>query len=273
MSVFMSFNKSNFTKASFFIFLFLGALNLLAQSDTIYVDENDRYVSKAIFFKKAKSKIYKGVEFSTDTVVLRKLRFNYYFGKLNEITKSQLFKFFKHRYSIDTTKTLVIHYLDTLKAMHEFPKKTEIIYKDGEGNIIKMPSNSGSTVFINDIVKVKSHKHIYNHNSFIDRYEKCIKNHKKYRETALILHFYNINNGHPETYKNVKWLKDKGGLIKKIFSDSYMNFKSIILHPNGEYYLGFKHKAPYRNLVKQLKWDKYKTDFLNEVAALNNNIK
>ena len=78
---------------TFFIIVFLLIFTKgFAQSDTTYVDENNQFISKTIFYKNAKSGLYRGKRFSTDIEVLEKLRFRYYFGKLEPSVKTQLFK-------------------------------------------------------------------------------------------------------------------------------------------------------------------------------------
>ncbi len=260
--------KIFFRKIIVFAF-FVYSFNVFSQLDTIYADENDKIVSKQIFFQKFNSKIYHALSFKTDTVVLQKLRFSHYFGKLNSTTKNQFFKLLSKKHEIDTTKTLIIHYLDTLKSIDEFPKKTEVVYRDSLNNIVKLPSG-GNTLYFDKIRKIKKHKHFFNHTSFINNYKRCIRKHKKYDDVALILHFYGHNNGHPNEYKKVKWYNDYGSLIKKMFTDKYKNFDLIIIHPDGEFYIqARRNDIPYKDLVNKTNWDKYKKDYISTCESLN----
>ena len=51
------------------------SFNISAQKDTLCLDENDNLISKEFFYKKINSKIYHGLRFETDTLVLLKSRF------------------------------------------------------------------------------------------------------------------------------------------------------------------------------------------------------
>lgn len=239
------------------------------QSDTIYVDERDHYISKDEFYKKIDSPIYYGLKFDTDTLVLQKIRFKYYLGKLPITVKSQLHKLLNKRHQIDTTKTLVIHYIDTLKSPREFAKRSRIVYRDSLNNMVKIP-NSASVIDLNKMRTIKKHEHIWSYKDFISQHKKCTKNHQKYKEVASVLHLYNHNNGHSDEVKNLKWFKDYGFVIKKVFADSYKNFQQIIIYPNGDFYTQAMYgNIPYDDLVTKTNWDKHKDDFIKRMELLN----
>lgn len=240
-----------------------------AQKDTLCFDEADHLISKALFNKKISSNIYHGLQLDTDTLVIQKVRFNYCFGNLQPTIKSQLFKLLSSRHQIDTTKTLVIHYIDTLRSISEFPKQNSVVYKDSLGNIIPIKKN-GSSFDLASARNIKTHEHILNHQSFVKQHERCLKDHKKLKANIEVLHFYAVNNGHPEQVSDVKWYKDYGSVLKKVFSDGYKNFNNIIVHPNGDFYMqSFKSEIPYKDLVKKIKWSEYEQHFNKKVETLN----
>lgn len=248
-----NYNKTSFNieKTFFFIITTICFFNLnivLCQVDTTYVDESNNYISKQDFYNKIKTPIYSGIRFSTDTLVMEKLRFRYFFGNLDEVIKSQLFKLLSKRHGIDTTKSLIIHYSDTLKSSEEFPKQDTIIYLD---------------------TLKQRHRHLSSYKKFIYWHKKCIRNHKKYDKYAQVFHFYGTNNGQPLDYKKIHWYKDYGLVIRKVFSDSYRNFSNIILHPDGSFFLGYNNEISYKDLVKKQKWDVQSNDFKKRIKALN----
>lgn len=258
-----------FLNSVFFLFFFTCSVSIYGQLDTIYADESNHYISKDEFYKKVNSSIYYGLRFDTDTLVLQKIRFRYYLGSLPITIKSQLFKLLNRRHQIDTTKTLVIHYTDTLKSAEEFPKRSSIVYRDSLNNIVKIP-NTGTFIDLKGIEDIKKHEHIWNYKKFINQHKKCIKNHKKFSEVASVLHFYNYNNGHPEKVKNLMWYKDYGSVINKIFADSYKNFQQLIVYPNGDFYVQTMNgNIPYDDLVRKMNCDNYKYDFLKKMELLN----
>lgn len=251
------------------IVISFGSVFAFSQSDTLYLDENNNYISKTVFYKKEKSSVYKGIRFSTDTLVVEKLRFKYFFGSLKPKIKTQLNQLLKKRHQIDTTKTLIIHYIDTLKSKSDFPKRSRTIFYDSLGKEVKI-RKSNIAIAVSQQKKIVRHKHIVGYKDFISAHKKCERKHKKYKNYALVLHFYRYNSGHPKTYKELRWYKDYGGIIRKIFSDNYKNFDNIIFHPNGKFYLGYNSKFSYDDLIKKRKWNDYEKKFNQRVKALNN---
>ena len=260
--------KISFIVTLLFFFSITG--KILAQADTIYSDENNKLISKVEFNRKMNSEVFHGLRYETDTIVLNKLRFNYYFGELDPIVKTQLFKLLNKRHQIDTTKTLIIHYLDTLKSIEEFPKVTKTVLLDSLNNEIKVPEFKNSYIDFRPLENVKSHMHLQSYKSFVNEYKKCIRKHKKYRKTARLLHFYGHSSGGlEEKSEDVNWLKDYGFVVKKVFSDGFKTFNTIILHPNGEFYMQSRHnKIPFEHLVKQIHWNEYKTEFNNTIGNI-----
>lgn len=258
-----------FLSLFFFLFFFIFSASIYGQLDTIYADENDHYISKDEFHRKVNSSIYYGVRFNTDTLVLQKIRFRYYLGSLPTTVKTQLFKLINKRHQIDTTKTLIIHYIDTLKSVDEFPKRSGVVYRDSLNNIVEIP-NTATFIDFSSIGGIKKHEHIWNYKKFINQHKKCVKEHQKFNDEANVLHFYNYNNGHPDIVKNLKWYRDYGSVIKKIFTDSYKNFQQIIIYPNGDFYIqAMNTNILYDDLVKKTNWDKHKDDFLKKMELLN----
>lgn len=244
---------------------------VFAQRDTIYADENGSKISKSFFYEKMNAPLYTGFRYETDTLVLEKIKFSHYFGKLSPVKKNQLFQLLSLRNKIDTTKTLLIHYQDTLKAIHEFPKKNSIIYKDSIGNIVTTAPSS-KRIDLNEFRNIKTHIHQGNYSSFISATKRCLRYYKKYRETVGVLHFYDVNNGHPEQVKNIKWYKDYGSIIKRLFLKKNQNMRSLIIKPSGEFFIdyGSNYDISPLDILKPDRWDAIKEKFYQDYKTLNN---
>ncbi len=70
-----------------------------------------------------------------------------------------------------------------------------------------------------------------------------------------LLHFYGINNGNPTYTENNKWFKDENSILKKIFTDGMLMYKTILIHPNGSFYLRLNKIL----FSEEKKYFKYKT--------------
>tara|TARA_R110002096_G_scaffold185324_3_gene364091 strand:+ start:3298 stop:4023 length:726 start_codon:yes stop_codon:yes gene_type:complete len=229
------------------LFFCFSLLFINAQSDTLYVDENNQDISKTIYLKKSKSGLYDGQRFSTDTIVLEKLRLRNCFGELEPRVKSQLFKLLHSRNHIDTTKTLLIHYGDTLRKPSYYIK------------------NNKERKYMYSF----AHEHYNTHKGFVLAHKICKNRYRKFKKIAQVLHFYNINNGHPEQYKGHVWYKDYSSLLKKLFLSGYLHSRVIIIRPNGEFFLGYHNHYLFRDVVKNRKWEKSKSEFKNKLEELN----
>ncbi|MBW1295721.1 hypothetical protein [Aquimarina litoralis] len=165
------------------IFLIITSNHAFTQKvkDTLYLDENNDFISKLKFDQKINSIIYYGLTFDLEDAVYKKIRFAYFFGKIDPIKKQQLFKYLSARNGVDTTKIMAIHYSDTLRAKYQFPKKDSIVYINNK----------------------KNHKHIPPYRTFIKRHKACTKNFKN-KKNANVYHYYTVNLGHPKTYKKIK---------------------------------------------------------------------
>ena len=241
-------NFSSFLKSIMAVVFYVLSLNVFSQPKTIYADENDRIISKSYYQKKMNSSIYTGFLYRTDSVVLEKLRLNYYFGKLTPIIRTQFFKFLNHRHQIDTTKSLLIRYTDTLRTKSEYPIRD---------------------VFILNNHEFKDYSVTYK--KFISRKKSSEVYYRRYKRKLVYLDFYLHNNGHPEAYEDLRWYKDYGGLIKKIFHYLKSDLRTIIIHPDGEFYIeSSETKLPFPDLFRKRNWFKHKNQFIKDVKELNN---
>ncbi|MDT0559122.1 hypothetical protein RM697_10705 [Ichthyenterobacterium sp. W332] len=220
---------------------------------TYFFDEENIEITKSIFTKKIEHKLFYYVRIESDTTVFYKSQWSYFFGKLNSSNKSQLFKLLNSRSNVDTTKTIVIHYLDTLKLKTDYPKENKIVY------------NKDST----------SHKHLFSYKSFLDGYERCYEKYESRKTYANIYHFYYINKGHPESIKHFEWKKDNYGTLKSLFLKNLKIPGIIIINTKGEYFINFLYDPdPEPRLHKKLmmsnkNWIRPFKKFIKSVEKFN----
>ncbi len=209
-----------------------------------YLDTDKQRINFEEFSKKKnlegiKVKLY--VADNGNNILYKKLTFTKCFGTLNPTEKEQLNKYFYSRYQIDTTKTWLIHYVDSLPSPEKMPEKSGIVYTDS--------------------TKTK-HKHLYSFKDYHSSFKTEKKRFKKYKECSL-LHFYINDNDYPMDIDNIHWCKDEHRMLKSLFFKEIDYYSTIIIHPNGEYYLSkYSHRSEDRLLRFKIfrkekeRWDK-----------------
>ncbi|NER18498.1 hypothetical protein [Spongiivirga citrea] len=237
------------SRISIILFFFLLSNHSFSQKKKIYFDESGKKVSSLIFDQKLYSSIYYGVNYHTKDYDVSTLYLNYYIGKIDSIKKHQLFSLLSQRNQIDTTKTILIHYKDSLKSIASFPEKDTVIQ-----------------------LKNGRHKHLHSHITFLKQHENCVRRFKR-KKDINVYHFYTSNDGHPEIYDNLKWHKDHLQMLKKLFSnrENLGYYWHLVIHPNGDYFVYNRNlnTAIYRDLMKQRRWKKHLSSFIKKYNALN----
>jgi len=243
--------------------------NTFSQSDTIYLDEEDKQVSKYVFYKKEKSSIYDGVRYSTDSLVLEALELNYVYAKMLPISQSHLFKFLSSNYKIDTTKTIIIHYTFTLKHPKDYPRTTPIYSFDTLSNTYKLLKNHNAGN-LDLFLGVSRHMHAQNYRAILMGYKQCLRYHKKNQETTSIVHLFAKNEGFPVNDKGLKWYSDENLFVRKFFNKPKRSFNIVIIQPNGEFYVQYGYsKYDYATLILKEKWGTHIREFMHEMKYLN----
>ena len=252
-----------------FVFLYLTvflSFSLNSQSKIVYVNEVNKIISQSEFNSKINSPIYQGLKFPlNDSIIIKKIRFKYFFGSLNSKKKKQLFQLLSKRHNVDTSKIMVLHYDDTLKLKSSFPKRNRTVFYDSLGREVNVDKISGGYNF-RQMTNVVKHLHQTNYRRFLSEHKKCLRRYSKNKET-VILHFFNFNEGHPTEYKGLVWSKDYGSVLKTMFFDAYQSYQSILLYPNGDYYLGYDSDLINKNLLDFKNMTKYKNDFITELNS------
>ncbi len=236
----------------FYIFLIISSLVSLStycqEKQTIYLDDGLKVVSKKKFDTKNKSSLYYAMEYELDTALYQKLYLKYFIGKLPDSIRAQLYPFLAQRYKIDTTKTIVIHYKDTLKVKESYPKK---------GGIVFLENNN--------------HKHVISYSTFLRNQFKCERKYNR-KDDREVYHFFDHNEGHPTTYKGLIWHKDQLRLLRRIFYyNSNPVYWAVTLHPNGDYFvnnMGIDKKV-FKDLENHRNWDIHRAEFERRYFSLN----
>jgi hypothetical protein len=151
---------------------------------TIYVNENFTEIIFSEYKKGLKSGLFTATEIVNDTAIFLKLRYTEYFGTLSPQKKKQINSLFNKRFKVDTIKTWLIHYIDTLPNKKEMPKVSGVIVYDSLNKVKGIFSSKKkfrSNFRINSKYK---HKHV---SSYTD-YLKKIKNERK--KVNKLRHFF-----------------------------------------------------------------------------------
>ena len=220
--------------------------------DTIFIDEDQINIDNIIFYKKLNSTQYFANVYESDQNVFAQLQWTHYFGALSQSQKPQLFQLLHKSYHVDTTKVMVLHYLDTLKSASTYPKRDKIVEIDE-----------------------KRHKHVITYKTFLKQHKNCIRKFRKNKE-AEVYHLYSVNGGHPDQVKNMLWYRDFQNKIKLLFKKNFQTPYTIIIHPNGDYLIHYSFDGAYSietllNLENNRNWNFYKNDFINRNQVLNTN--
>jgi hypothetical protein len=214
-----------------------------------YVDETYKEITFQKFNKKLESQLFFTVTAINDTAIVKKLRFKEFFGHLG-IKKKQLNKLFAKRFDIDSTKIWLIHYMDSLPDVTKMAKKSGVVYIDSSK---------------------RRHKHVM---SYLD-YRKIIpRETKKYRnlKKVSLLHFYNFNKGYlQKDIELEKWYKDSNLILKSIFTDGMKMYKTIVIHPNGKFYVRIVRKlfSEERKLLKYESFNRQEKKWRKKLERYN----
>lgn len=232
-----------------YLVVFLCGFYLYAQElPVIYVDENFQKIPEELYNTKQESNIFLEAEIVSDTAIYKKLFFREFFGTLDKSKKSQLNKLLFQKYGIDSTKVWVIHYTDSLPDVSTLSKKSGIIYEPIDSTQASIEAaaylnsnrtfvaNKFSSKELNEKLNRTKHSHRFSYKSWYTSRKKEIKKFRKL-DHAMLLHFYDHNAGFPESDRIVKWYKDPYKVLKIIFSDGVKNYPTIILHPDGDFFV------------------------------------
>jgi hypothetical protein len=222
----------------------------IAKKDTVYVDEDNNIIDPLFFNNKLNSIYYYANVYESDEKFYLKLQWTHYYGQLNHQQRRQLFKNLNSEHQVDTTKIIVIHYLDTLKNPKSYPKKNKIVKLDE-----------------------RSHIHLINYKTFLKQNKSCLKSFKK-NKLANVYHFYDFNDNHPNIIDNLIWYSDYQKRIKLFFGKNVLSPRTIIINTDGKYFIHYYYTGIYNLevpliLSQNQKWEEFSRDFYYRTKILN----
>lgn len=233
-----------------------------------YLDENSKEVSSQIFYQKCNSSdLYNCLSYKYDGVIISKILYRYQFGKISKDEFEQLRKLIINDSGIDISpsKIIVLKKYDSIlsyKREVELHKQHEKYYAEAKAKNDSFNQLGGAKR------KIRIFRHDFNKDIFNDilstwlkETKKCIENYeRKFNIKMVFLHQDDPNL--EKQYKDFKWLKDRG-IFKQIFFKNDRLHYTLILKPNGEYFLAGTHfkTKNYKKLIKNDDWSKYLEDF------------
>lgn len=249
------------------LFVFIAFLLFISKSysqhkKTHYVSENNQFIGFLEYQKKIESRLFTITYLKNDTVLIKKLRYKEYFGKLSVIKKEQLNKILKKRFDIDTTKILLIHQLDSLLG------PTNNIQESSFMHLFSVKNNLFSnSLNYNTFIRSENNKPIES-----SIYYKELKNEKNNLKTpeATLIHFYKTNNGFPEDYiRSLNYFKNPNNNVTLFFNDGILTYQVILIHKNGDYYISSFRTDNHKKLLNKKYYNRKKKQWLRKLRTSN----
>jgi hypothetical protein len=207
----------------FIIFLFFFSQSFSQQK--IYVDENMKTIDSLTFHKKCNAYIFKCLNYKTYSLIVNKVYYKFSFGKISRIESNQLRLLLveKSKKNIDSNSIIVIKYIDTLFGYKKYKLRNE------KRNKLQTSNNKTHK---HKILKEKAYKK--NHYRYIKKERKCVKSsNSKYGTKVFYLFNYDYN--HNKEFPQLNWMKIDA--FKKLFFNNVYESKTLILKPDGNYFL------------------------------------
>jgi hypothetical protein len=218
------------------LLILLNFINSYSQEQPIkYVDEKYAEISFKEYSKRLKSNLFETTLVYKDEIIYKKLRYKEYFGEIPKTKKDQIAKLFLTRYNIDTTKVWFIHYLDTIPNAEKMPKVSGIELLDDFGKPIgKFVTNNEYRNNFRKYIQYK-HKHVTSKQDYIESIKR--ERGKVDEDEIELIHFYNVNKGFSEKVLTSNgYFNDQYAVVRKLFNDGMMAYKTIIIFPDGKFY-------------------------------------
>lgn len=223
--------------------------------DTLFFDENNIQMNRALGIKKCHSKVFYCREMEYDSIITYNAYFKYFFDKLKEKEYKQYVSILKNRMNIDVdlNSTIVINYSRiNSKYLKYVRRPTSSPNKYEE----KRSKNKKKLIITNYTRQYKKHR------------KKCLRKLKKVDNTvpAYIYSKQNKSKLDSSVYnkfdKNVfQWVKDYQDIFRNKFFNDGNKFTLLVLKPNGNYFLKNGKTTPYDlgddeiyKLVKDKSW-------------------
>lgn len=196
---------------AFFLFLFV---SYSQNKEIYYIDEASKSIDFSDYKKRLKSKMFFENIIENDSAIFKKLRFKEFYGKIDATQKTQVNSLFSKLYAIDSTKTWLIHYQDTLPDIKIEQKRLKTVHLDS----------------------MRPRKGLFNYEDDVKLIEKELAFYGK-MENIILLHFFNTNNGYPIDNEGKEWYYDYSSILRKFFNVRLEPFYMCVIHPSGDFYV------------------------------------
>lgn len=231
--------------------------------DTLYFDENKKEISPVEFYRKVSSAVFYSSSYNISDLVINKVSYKYYFGKITSNKRKELQVLLNNKTSqnIKVDENILIQYFDTLQS-----------YKGQKRLYEKHFIDYHFTIVDNDTI-ISDHKPLS-----LKSYKKTAKKYQKKltkcsiklakRKNTKVIEMYNIDNGYPFELEKLTWLKDPGVFKENFFINIYEN-NLLIIKPNGDFFMK-KYCVEDNDLFNLLKtddWSQYVLDWEKSIST------
>ena len=251
-----------------FLFIILMSNQSMSQSK-IYLDENMKMIDSIQFRNKCKNRIFKCLDYTKDTLTINKVLKKYSFGKIHKDEVNQIKLIFEKSTNkkISTSNSLIIVYRDTLMGYHDIKERI-----DKSTNRITTEANSNPIIRLGILKPIEPKYRDLDY--FKKKKNKWYRLQKKCKEkientySSNVYHVYNFNKNEDSLNRELNWIKDTGVFKNKFFSVIY-NYHTLIIKPNGEYFLkgGYLSDKKIYTLLNNDDWSQYIIDLNKSVNS------
>lgn len=253
--------------------LFVMMSNLLVSQSIIYLDENIKMIDSVQFANKCKNRILKCLEYSKDTLTIKKVLPKHSFGKINTDEFNQIRLIFEKKTNkkISNKNSLLIVYKDTLFSYNEAKEKYQNYIAEIKEEIAKKPQTIFVRIRMNNGFRFSKFP-LYDFDTFHAKrnklLEKCRKKIEK-KSTSSLFYVFNSSKKEGTDFRKIDWIKDTG-IFKNKFFTIIGNYRILILKPSGDYFLsdGYLSNEKLNSLLKNDDWSQYINDLKK---SLNSN--
>jgi len=223
----------------------------------IYLDESNNPIDISEYYKKCNSFLFHCMNKTRDSITINNMYEIKKFGQLDSIQNNQIKQLLKRdtKNNTATNKPIIIVFRDTLFSFEAYENR----YK-----------NYVDKISINDTVaefpefKLTKSKYLSARKNYDVHQKKCKKTFKNINYSTIYL--FSQNRGYSYQSKNFKWKKISTPIYHKFFKNRYST--SVILKPNGQYFIYDYLNDKYLKKMLKESWDPYINDYLSAKKRL-----
>ncbi|WP_299254497.1 hypothetical protein [uncultured Lacinutrix sp.] len=237
-----------------FIFLFSSLVSLSQNVKKIYIDEDLKEMNLVTYIAKCKYKTNKCVEYKTDSLAIYKVLKKFSFNKLSAKNYEQIRLLLNQdsNIKIDSGETIILKNFDSIYSYSSAKKKHDNHAKTHISTL------NGKPLHHNNYNK-KTYER--NEKTHIRNIRKCTQKFEKLNNIKVL---YTFSNSELSNSKNSKLNIIKArSIIKSTFFKILYQYDTLILKPNGEYFLsgGHLNDKLVKKIVLTKNWTTLKNDW------------